>query len=122
VLFLHYRDVHVAITGDLEAQGWTELLKREDFRAELGRTRVLVASHHGRVSGYNPDVFNYCKPYVVIVSDVKPEDKDDSKVYEQHAIGINWKGAKKKVLHTWDVGHIVIEQGPTGNWSINSSK
>jgi beta-lactamase superfamily II metal-dependent hydrolase len=122
VLFLHYRNVHVAFTGDLAPEGWKELLKQEAFRKELDRTAVFIASHHGRTSGYNPDVFNYCKPYVVIVSDVEPEDKDESKVYEQHATGINWKGAKKKVLHTWDVGHIMIEQGATGNWTINSSK
>ena len=122
VLFLHYRDVHVIFPGDLLTAGWNELLKNQAFRNELGRTKVFIASHHGRTSGYAPDVFKYCKPFVVIVSDVEPEDKDESKVYAQHAIGIDWKGSKKNDLHTWDVGHILIEQASTGNWSITSSK
>jgi beta-lactamase superfamily II metal-dependent hydrolase len=120
--FLHYRDVHVAFTGDLEAGGWEELLKKKAFQDELRRTKVFVASHHGRVSGYYPEVFNYCKPYVVIVSDEEPEAKDESQMYAKHAIGIDWKGSNKKVLRTWDVGHIIIEQGATGGWSIKGSK
>lgn len=122
VLFLHYRDVNVVFPGDLLTAGWNQLLTSADFRNELIRTKVFIASHHGRTSGYAPDVFKYCKPFVVIVSDVEPEDKDESKVYAQHASGIAWHGSTRKLLHTWDVGHIVIEQGSSGGWSITSSK
>ncbi len=122
VAFLHYRNVHVIFPGDLLTAGWNELLKVEAFRNELSRTKVFIASHHGRTSGYAPDVFKYCKPYVVIVSDVEPEDRDESKVYAQHAIGIDWNGSQKKVLHTWDVGHIFINQAQADGWRITSSK
>jgi beta-lactamase superfamily II metal-dependent hydrolase len=122
VYFLHYRDVHVAFTGDLMTSGWQALLKSQSFRTELGRTKVFIASHHGRSSGYCAEVFNYCQPYVVVVSDAKPEERDESQVYAQHAIGIDWDGGRKKVLRTWDVGDITINQDLTGRWTITATK
>ena len=69
VTFLHLEDFHMVIPGDLEKQGWRKLLEDADFRNELRRTNIFVASHHGRESGYCEDVFDYCKPEVVTISD-----------------------------------------------------
>jgi beta-lactamase superfamily II metal-dependent hydrolase len=44
-------------------------LQRPDFCAELRGTDVLVASHHGRESGFCQDVFAHFTPSAVVISD-----------------------------------------------------
>jgi len=41
----------------------------ENVRILLGGTDIFVASHHGREDGYNENIFNYCKPECIILSD-----------------------------------------------------
>lgn len=67
--FLDVGNVSFALGGDLERQGWLELLRNSYVRELLSRTDVFVASHHGRESGYCAEVFNYCKPRLVVMSD-----------------------------------------------------
>src|SRR5438128_3537256 len=69
VTFVHYGNIHTIFPGDLEVDGWSTLLENEMFRNELGRVNIFVASHHGRESGYCPDVFDHCHPALVIISD-----------------------------------------------------
>lgn len=69
VVFLTYAGSTICIPGDNEKASWTELLGDPAFINALRKTDIFVASHHGRASGYCDDVFDYCKPYLVIVSD-----------------------------------------------------
>lgn len=69
VVFIKYAGFQMLFPGDLEKAGWRALLTRDDFRAELTRTTVLVASHHGRDSGFCEEVFRYCRPRAVVISD-----------------------------------------------------
>ena len=69
VTFLHYRDIHIVFPGDLEVAGWRALLRDSSFRSHLSRVNFFVASHHGRENGYCREVFEYCHPDIVIVSD-----------------------------------------------------
>lgn len=69
VVFFKYGAFKILFPGDLEKAGWHALLQREDFRAELIGTNVLVASHHGRESGYCEDAFKYFTPDAVVISD-----------------------------------------------------
>ena len=62
VVFIKYSNFKILFPGDLEKAGWRALLQRPDFCAELRGTDVLVASHHGRESGYCADIFNYFTP------------------------------------------------------------
>lgn len=59
----------VLFPGDLERAGWLALLKNESFKQALRDTSVLVASHHGRDNGCCEEIFEYCKPYYVVISD-----------------------------------------------------
>ncbi|MER9266081.1 hypothetical protein NKI63_16140 [Mesorhizobium sp. M0410] len=59
----------IMFPGDLERAGWLKLLELEDFRQALRDTNVLVASHHGRENGCCEEIFEYCKPYYVVISD-----------------------------------------------------
>jgi len=69
VVFIKYGNFKILFTGDLEKAGWLALLQYPDFCTELRGTNVLVASHHGRESGYCEDIFNYFTPSVVVISD-----------------------------------------------------
>lgn len=69
VVFIKYGGFKMLFPGDLEKVGWLALLRRADFRAELYGTNVLVASHHGRESGYCEEAFNYFTPDAVVISD-----------------------------------------------------
>lgn len=67
--FIKYAGFKILFPGDLEKAGWKELLKNPAFVAELRLTDVLVASHHGRESGFCEEIFNYFRPQVVVISD-----------------------------------------------------
>ena len=69
VTFLNTPMGKFVIPGDVEKPAWETLLKKADFRRQLEEANVFVASHHGRTSGYCRDVFDYCRPVVVIFSD-----------------------------------------------------
>ncbi|HSS50926.1 MAG TPA: hypothetical protein VLX28_18450 [Thermoanaerobaculia bacterium] len=69
VVHLKCHGVGVMLPGDLEREGWLELLKRYAFQQALRDTSVLVASHHGRESGCCREIFNYCHPFYVVISD-----------------------------------------------------
>lgn len=96
------------ITGDLETAGWDALLRRSDFRSELASVNVFLASHHGRESGYHADVFDYCKPEVVVISDdeIKYETQEMTRRYADHARGIQFRGETRRVFSTRSDGSI----------------
>ena len=111
--FVDVNDVRFALGGDLETEGWTELLKTPGVKDGLRRVDVFVASHHGRQSGYCSEVFDYCKPEVIVMSDgpIRHGTQEMSSVYARHASGVNFNNAgrsePRKVLTTRKDGHIV---------------
>ena len=69
VVFIKFGPFGILFPGDLEGPGWRNHLLQPTFRAMLTDVDVLVASHHGRDNGYFEDVFEYCHPQVVVMSD-----------------------------------------------------
>ncbi len=123
ITFLHYRDIHIIFPGDLEKLGWHALLQRQSFRDQLRSVNIFVASHHGRESGYCEDVFFYCKPEVILISD--ESIKYDTQIfdYSRHASGIQWGAVGKRyVLSTRNDGMITISQKPGTEAFINTAK
>ena len=112
VTFLDYNDVHMVFPGDLEKAGWRALLQKLDFRTALARVKLFVASHHGRESGYCPEVFDVCKPQLVFVSDedIKYDTQDVD--YTRHASGMRFTNGMRYVLTTRADGMITISQTP----------
>lgn len=106
VVFLHMGSLSVIIPGDLEAPGWEALLRDRDFQDQLSRVNVFIASHHGRESGYCPEVFTYCHPDVVVFSDgpVQYETQEMASVYSRHAKGIVMGETLRKVISTRNDG------------------
>ena len=94
--------LHVLIPGDLEASGWRSLLRRTDFQADLRRINLLIASHHGRESGYCAEVFEHCYPDLIVFSDspVVHASQEMATTYRSHASGAEFGGEMRRVVST----------------------
>lgn len=108
VTFIKHGAWQIVFPGDLSKNGWLEFLKDQNFRDRLANTKVFVASHHGREDGYCPEVFEICKPSVILISDkgvVHETQKDVG--YSQHTDGLYFTdGQTRKVITTRNNGVI----------------
>jgi len=127
VVFVRAGTVNLVFPGDLEVAGWRKLLANPQFCAALRSTNVFVASHHGRENGYCEDVFKFCKPQAVIVSDsaIKYDSQQVANLYRKHTSGVNTPAGTRHVLTTRRDGWMMIDNGPAPNWTLtleNSGK
>src|SRR6266404_885618 len=124
VLFLDYPGLSIVFPGDLESAGWEALLQNISFRQHLTRVNVFVASYHGRESGYCEEVFDYCNPEVVVISDEEIRFETQEEVdYGVHARGIRWStGGIRRVLTTRSDGMIWFEADALGTTSVKTSR
>ena len=107
--FLDVGDVSFALPGDLERLGWLQLLENRYVCESLRRVNIFVASHHSRESGYCKDVFDYCSPRYVIMSDgpVQYGTQEMASTYGQHATGGFFNAQTRKVLTTRNDGNLL---------------
>jgi hypothetical protein len=108
--FLNVGNVSFVLGGDLECAGWLQLLRNPHVLGLLGRVDVFVASHHDRESGYCAEVFDYCKPRLVVMSDgpIQYDTQIMASTYAQHALG-EWTPSGRelrKVVTTRNDGNI----------------
>lgn len=124
VSFIHYDDLGIVFPGDVEKTGWKELLKLKQFRDNLRRTNIFVASHHGRENGYCEEVFEYCKPEIVIISDKEIVHETQKTCYAKHASGVPWNGGPKRryVLTTRSDGMITVTKVLGRNFDIQTER
>lgn len=109
VTFIEEHGTRLVIPGDIEVAGWKALLQRADFRQDLAGTHIVVASHHGRDSGYCEDVFTHCNPHLCIISDDVMQYDTQDHCYGKHCSGLRWSdGSTRRVLTTRNDGHITI--------------
>lgn len=126
VVFIKYAGFKALFPGDIEKAGWLALLQRLDFREELKHTDILVASHHGRESGFCADVFNYCTPSAVIISDKPIEHEtqqmvpDYRAVVNSNGVPVRTTGKRRHVLTTRRDGWIQITAGSDGYFAIDT--
>jgi hypothetical protein len=69
VYFVSYGPFKILFPGDIERAGWRAHLNNPAFIRDLESTTILVASHHGRESGFCEEVFEHLRPQAVIISD-----------------------------------------------------
>jgi hypothetical protein len=119
---LNVNGLSFMFTGDLEKAGWQKLLQRYDVRAALTRTKVFFASHHGRESGCCPEVFDYCKPIFVVISDKAKgfQTQETHAFYHAKASGGRVVGASdlRYVLTTRSDGDISFDIAPDGSFYV----
>jgi len=108
VTFLECGILRLIIPEDLEVAGWKALLENDKFQRKLADVNVFIASHHGRESGYCADVFDICKPNVVVFSDsaIKNATQEMASTYESHTSGVIFNGQTRYVLSTRNDGPI----------------
>lgn len=110
--FLDVGDISFVLGGDLEQTGWSRLIQNSKVRSLLGHVDVFVASHHGRENGYCREVFNYCHPSLIVMSDgpIRHNTQKMADTYAQHARGehFNSGGSRefRKVVTTRKDGNI----------------
>lgn len=111
VTFIECGTIGILLPGDLERAGWEWLLYKygESFKDVLRRTNVFVASHHGRENGFFTDIFKFCVPEVIIVSDDKKQFDSQDVDYSRFALGVYFNdGRIRKVLSTRNNGDITL--------------
>jgi competence protein ComEC len=70
----------IVVTGDTQEEQWESLDERE-----LSDASILLASHHGRESGYSDRMLRIMRPQRIIISDGEPCDTDATAKYERVA-------------------------------------
>lgn len=121
LVFITHNGYTMCFPGDLEQKGWKTMLdKYPEVKQLLQQTKLFIASHHGRDDGYVEEVFNYCSPDCIIISDgpiqYGTQDHMAAK-YANHikGNGILFDGTLRKVLTTRCDGHILVRIDNLGN-------
>ncbi len=127
-VFVRYAGVTVLFAGDLEVAGWRRLLARPNFCADLSTVQVVVAAHHGRASGLCDEIFQYCRPEIVVISDKeKMHDTQETHRYfysRTRGIPLFDSGSKRLtsqrryVYTTRSDGKITIDVVPQGRYVV----
>lgn len=122
VCFYSYAGWLFVCPGDIGPSGWKRFfdINRLTITALVGRshTRVLVAPHHGRPSGFSADMMNALKPSLVLISDKRGLSPTEPKYYSQPS-GVTVDGNLIRYLSTKSVGRIQFKVPPTGTWFID---
>lgn len=87
VVVFDYSGSKIMIPGDNEPPSWNELKKQPAFQLAAKNTDIFMASHHGRTSGYEVNLFELFKPSLCMVSDGRVQDTDAADRYSYHASG-----------------------------------
>jgi|SRR5918992_1717226 competence protein ComEC len=126
VTFAQYMGWIFIFPGDLEVPGWKKLLEKQEFIEWLKRVDIFIASHHGRESGFCDEVFKYCFPKLVIMSDKSLSVTSCPDKYYPFVRGlsvVNPAGERnmRYILTTRSDGAIVIYIDPQGRYQISTS-
>ena len=129
VVFIKFGSFGILFPGDLEGPGWKNHLLELGFRAMLTDVDVLVASHHGRDNGYCKEVFEFCHPRAVVMSDKsivhntqKMTQTYHNEVSKHHPNGVVVRstGRNRHVLTTRRDGWIQFEVTDQGQFTIDT--
>lgn len=125
MVFVQYGETTICMPGDLEERSWELMLAKPSVQSWLRQTDVLVAPHHGRWNGYHEDIFYFCEPTCVILSDkaiVHGTQEDMASLYAKHVRGdgivftpATGNPVWRKTLTTRNDGHIIITVPPVGS-------
>lgn len=120
VTFVRHNNCGVMFPGDLETAGWRAFLNDPLFISCLQNTSILIASHHGRAGGYCEEIFKYCKPDAVIISDKSiVHDTQDHDLYSKHCQGLDFGGNLRKILTTRKDGKMTLDIPDTGGYTLH---
>jgi beta-lactamase superfamily II metal-dependent hydrolase len=125
--FFSYAGFKILFPGDLEKRSWRKLLERDAFKQELKETTIVVASHHGRENGFCPEIFEFCKPRAVVISDKPIEHETQQMVPDYRAVvhdGVQFSGGDGKTRHVLTTrrdGNILFKVYADGSFDLYPS-
>ncbi|RWF67348.1 MBL fold metallo-hydrolase [Mesorhizobium sp.] len=108
----------ICYPGDMEVDGWEQLLESDSFRRAMSDVDILIASHHGRRNGCSARLFEETglHPIFVVISDSGVEFASQETVawYRRRCSGFHLNGETRRVLTTRRDGRIRIKTYPGG--------
>lgn len=119
VVHLSINGTNFLFTGDMEKDGFENLLRLPSFAQLMSGVHVLMAPHHGRENGRCETLFDDhgCRPDIVVISDCakKYQSQETTQYYASKAKGIHgFRGqGPRYVLTTRRDGYLkfVFESG-----------
>lgn len=104
----------ILICGDLEKEAWDAIIADtgeygQQWRPLLTNIDILVAPHHGHVSGYSTQLLNLAGPSVVLTSVVTKDPNVDSRYSQAPVRGITIDNSPYSCITTRTKGHIKID-------------
>ena len=131
-VFVSFGRFTILFGGDLECAGWKRLLELPHFRSRLAETAIFVASHHGRENGCCPELFELCRPELVVFSDGPKQysTQETHGWYANRVSGIpdySKPGGllgppRRRVMTTRCDGTITIEVAGNGSYLVNTTR
>ena len=113
VTHLNIRGFKFLFPGDMESDGFRNLLGYKPFADLMGGIDVLIAAHHGRENGKCSEMFDVhnCSPQLVLISDCakKFQSQETVPYYQSKAKGIGnfrKRDGRRYVLTTRSDGEI----------------
>jgi beta-lactamase superfamily II metal-dependent hydrolase len=119
ITFLKYGGFCFASGGDMSSKGWDLIIEQygDSFTGMLKTVNFFQVSHHGRLEGFNPIIFNYMNDVrLMMVSDRNEQDTSAVGRYSSYCKG--WEDVynenadeyvkERKVLTTRNDGRIKI--------------
>lgn len=102
VTLISFNGIKVLIPGDCEKTGWNELLELTSFLPAVYGTKLLVAPHHGLVSGYSSDLMSEISPDICVISEGHVTDTDVCNYYASKCRGhqVSVKGGSEEMRRT----------------------
>lgn len=123
VIFIQYGSNSICFPGDLGEDGWKKLLEKDEFRQHLENVNIFIASHHGREDGFCEEVFDSCKPDLIVISDKEiMYGTQEHQMYYKHVNGTGHfhNNRNRKVLTTRTDGTIKFDIYPDGRFKTKS--
>lgn len=122
VIFVRCGPHKIIFPGDLEKPGWKALLQDPEFVRELRDVNLFVASHHGRLNGYCPEVMALCPNIqAIIFSDegIVYQTQETANLYRKHAKGFTYDGQLRRVLTTRSDKSMQFQLHETGGGTVS---
>lgn len=114
----------IVFGADVETDGWTALLTREDFRNAVNGTDFFVVPHHGHASGFSTELYEAMgdKPFLNLISVTACDPHVDPRyMSSQFSRGTRVNGQPRHSLSTRFDGSITIDITAEGRFEISTS-
>ena len=119
IVVIEYEEVKIVFLGDNESCSYNELMDSNTFNTTVQDADILLASHHGRASGYHNDFVSLVNPRITVVSDGRFGDTSATARYTEKSRGwtvfkSDGSSSKRYCLTTRKDGVIIAKFGRNG--------